>query len=145
MACNKNKNMLTKESLTVNPSSVEFVQIAKGNLYGNGSEQIPKENLIITNNVSWEKLLQKMNLVNGVSTYFNESNIYFKNYIVLAIFDEIKRNGGHTISIKNIVENKNNLIVTMDYGNPNGDLTEVITQPFQIVKIPKTLMPIQFE
>lgn len=145
VACNKNENMLEKEGVTVKPSSVEFVQIAKGNLYGNGGEQIPKENLVITDNESWQKLIQKMNSVNEVSKDFTETNIDFENYTILAIFDDIKRNGGQTVDIKNIEKNENNLIVTIEFPNPDGDLTSVITQPFLIVKIPATLKPILFE
>lgn len=140
VACNKNKNMLIAK-----PSSIEFVQIAKDNLYGNGGEQIPKENLVITNEESWEKLIQKMDSVNNVSKDFTEINIDFENYIILAIFDDIKHNGGHTIDIKDVVENKNNLVVTIEYLNPDGDLTSVMTQPFELVKISITSKPISFE
>jgi len=53
-------------------------------------------------------------------------------------------NGGYTIDITGVVENKNDLTVTIRNLSPNGAVYTVITQPYHIVKIPKTEKRIVF-
>jgi len=134
-SCNKNDDEL---------NLVEFTQIGQNNLYGNGEENIIKQNLVILESNSWNELIDKLNTVNYVSEEFTETNIDFDNFIVIAVFDKIYGNGGHSIDIIKITENENKVIVT----NENilrGDATYVMTQPFHIVKIPKTDKLIIFE
>jgi len=124
--------------------SVNYSLIAQNNLHGNGAENIEKSNLIIENTSSWNDLIDKMNTVNNVSDNFTETDIDFSQYLVIAVFDEIYSNGGHTIDIIKIVENEVNIIITVDK-LLNGDASSVITQPYHIIKIPKTEKPIIFE
>ena len=124
--------------------NVNFSLIGKNELYGNGTENIEKSNLIIENTTSWNDLIDKMNTVNNVSDNFTETDIDFSQYIVIAVFDEIYSNGGHSIDIVDVVENNTNLIVKID-NLMTGDASSVITQPFHIVKIAKTENQIIFE
>jgi hypothetical protein len=123
---------------------IEFTQIGQNNLYGNGNENIPKQNLIISESDSWNQLIDKMNTVNAVSNGFTETDIDFTKYIIIAVFDEIKGNGGHSIDIIKIEENENKVFVIIE-NILKGDATTVMTQPFQIVKIQKTDKLIIFE
>ena len=67
----------------------------------------------------------------------------FKKYIILAVFDSVYRNGGHDLKIS-VVEDNYNVIATIDYQNPNGDFTSIMTQPFEIIKIVKTTKQVIF-
>lgn len=58
ISCNKN-------DLKVGP--LETTLISKGELYGNGQENITKQNLAISNSADWNELMEKMNSVNNVS------------------------------------------------------------------------------
>lgn len=120
-------------SLTISP-----VFIGNGNLFGNGDENITKQNLIISSNKAWTELMNKMNSVNNETDRFIETEIDFSNFILLAVFDEIKMNGGYAIEVTGIVENQNNLTVTIRRLSPKGGAYAVITQPYHIVKIPRT-------
>jgi len=132
-----NLGLMTNCSKTDNVSNqIEFKSIGQGNLYGNGQENIIKENLVISDSNSWNELIDKMNSVNNESDGFTETNIDFSNFIVIAVFDKIYGNGGHSIDITNITENENNVIIKVE-NILKGDLTSVITQPYDIVKIPK--------
>lgn len=124
--------------------NVNFSLIGQSELHGNGAENIEKSNLIIENTTSWNDLIDKMNTVNNVSDNFTETDVDFSQYIVIAVFDEIYSNGGHSIDIVSIVENEINLTVKID-NLMTGDDTQIITQPFHIVKIPKTDKQIIFE
>lgn len=123
---------------------VEFTQIGQNNLYGNGEENITKQNLVILESNSWNELIDILNTVNYVSEEFTETNIDFDNFIVIAVFDKIYGNGGHSIDIIKITENENKVIVTIE-NILEGNDTSIMTQPFHIVKIPKTDKLLIFE
>jgi len=131
IGCNKNDDEFL--SLTISP-----ILIGEGNLYGYGEENITKQNLIISSNETWAELMNKMNSTSNETSNFTETEIDFSHFILLAVFDEIKMNGGYTIEIKSVVENPNNLTVTIRRLSPKGVAPGVITQPYHIVKIPKT-------
>jgi hypothetical protein len=141
---NNRKNYLLYERLHFQSSiSITSVLIAEGELYGNGREGITKQNRVISTKTEWDNLKAKMNSVNKVTDHFTESEIDFTNYQVIAVFDEIKGNGGWSIDISNVTEYANSIIV--DITNlKTGNLTTVITQPFHIVKIPVSKLEIIF-
>lgn len=88
--------------------------------------------------------MTKINSANSETDSFIETEIDFSNFILLAVFDEIKMNGGYTIDITGVVENKNDITVTIRNLSPNGAVYTVINQPYHIVKIPKTEKRIVF-
>ena len=124
--------------------SIESILISKDNLYGNGGEGINKQNIVITDDGVWNDLITQMNTINNVSDNFSETEIDFSEYTVIAVFDEIKGNGGHSLEL-NITSNPENIMVNITDLAPNGNATTVITQPYHIVKIKKTVLPIVFE
>jgi hypothetical protein len=127
-----------------NPTNIKSTLIAKDNLYGNGAEGIAKQNLIISNQTAWDDLITQMNSVNNVSDSFTETNINFSEYTVIATFDEIRGNGGHSLEL-NITSNSENIIVNIIDSVPDGNATTVIAQPFNITKIQNSDLPILFE
>jgi hypothetical protein len=124
-------------------ANVESALIAKGNLYGNGEEGIIQQNIVISNQNSWSDLITQMDSSNNVSDSFLETNIDFSQYRIIAIFDEIKDNGGYLLELS-INSNLDNIIVSI-INDSQGDTSNVITQPFHIVKIQKSNLPIVFE
>lgn len=124
--------------------NVESTLIAKNNLFGNGDEGIIKQNLEITDQNTWDNLISQMNSVNNVSDNFSEIDIDFSQYKVIAIFDEIRGSGGYSLEL-NIKSNSENIIVNVTDVVPEGSALAVITQPFHIVKILNSDLPIIFE
>lgn len=124
--------------------NIESTLIAKGNLFGNGNEGIIEQNIEITDQNTWENLITQMNSVNNVSNNFSETNIDFSQYKIIAIFDKIRGNGGHSLEL-NIISNTENIIVNITDVVPEGHATTVITQPFHIVKISNADLPIIFK
>ena len=125
-------------------TQVQSTLIAKDNLYGNGAEGIVENNMVISDQGTWDNLIAQMDSVNNVSDGFSETNIDFSEYIVIAVFDEIKGSGGHSLEL-NIASNSENVVVTVINVVPEGNATTVITQPFHLVKISNTDLPIIFE
>ena len=124
--------------------NVESTLIAKNNLFGNGDEGIIKQNLEITDQNTWDNLISQMNSVNNVSDNFSEIDIDFSQYKVIAIFGEIRGSGGYSLEL-NIKSNSENIIVNVTDVVPEGSALAVITQPFHIVKILNSDLPIIFE
>jgi len=137
-------SVLSCDNNSLEETPLTMINIYKGELYGNGQENISKQNTVIKNTSDWDELMDKMNSVNNVTERFSETNIDFSNYIIIAVFDEVKMYGGHSIDITSITEHDENIIVSVENLLPGG-LAAVITQPFHIVKIPKTNKPIVFE
>lgn len=123
---------------------IDTVLISKGDLYGNGAEGIVEQNLIITEESTWNNLVIQMNSANNVSDDFTELDIDFNEYDVIAVFDELKANSGHELDL-NITSNSYSIIVTVTDLNPEGNVLGVMTQPYHIVKILKSNLPIVFE
>jgi len=136
MSCSKTHDTTTQ---------VEYSLIGQGNLYGNGQENISKQNLVISDSNSWDALLVKMNSVNNESDNFTENNIDFSNYEIIAIFDSVYGNGGHSVVITEIIENATDIRVYIEKKSEGAVAATVMTQPFQIVKILKTTKQIIFE
>ncbi|MTK06051.1 MAG: hypothetical protein F8N38_05745 [Hungatella sp.] len=125
-------------------NSVTPTIIAKGNLMGNGREQISKQIIVVSDSLGWNRLVTKMNSVNNVSAGFLEKKIDFTQYTVLAIFGDVEGSGGYSIDL-NVFEDNMKVYVEAVYKMPLGSIVSmVITQPYLIVKIPRTQKLIQF-
>jgi hypothetical protein len=126
------------------PREINLEIIGSGNLYGDGFEDILPGNYVITNESTWNILLNKIDINPNTTDSFTTTNIDFNNYQIIAVFDEIRPNPGRTIGIQEIIENQNSIHITVLSLGPGGALN-VITQPFQIVKIPLSSKPIFFQ
>ena len=135
-SCSNDDNNQTAQSTPLN-----FTEIGKGALYGNGSEGIVESNMVIDNTTDWQNLMSQMNSVNNVTDEFSETNIDFNTYIVIAIFLEVKPNGWQ-VEISSIIENVSSIVVSTVEAE---GINLAVTQPFYIVKIPVTNKPIEFE
>ena len=122
---------------------IQPVQIAQGNLYGSGRENIPKQDIVISASAEWASLLEVMNLY-SYNRVVEETEVDFTQHIVIAIFEEVKSNGGWSIDITDVSEYADKIVVTVS-NLKTGDLTSVITQPFHIVKIPATKKTAEFK
>jgi len=122
------------------PREITPVLIGKGDLSGN--ENISQQNLVINTQTDFNVILNKMQ--NYTLNSLTETNIDFNNYTVLAVFDTIKPTYGFYITISDIIENSDSIIVSLV---KEGELTATleVAQPFHIVKIPKTIKPISFQ
>lgn len=115
-------------------TEINFTEIGKGALFGSGQEGISQSKVTISNMSDWQNLISQMDSVNNVSENFTETDINFNEFIVFAIFLEVKGNGWE-IGTENVIENQNNItIITKETEFANS----LITQPFSIVKIHKT-------
>ena len=100
------------------------------------------QNLIIATETEWNILLD--NLPSEFVDNFNEININFNEFIIIALITENQPNTGYSVSINEIIENKNSINVFSEI-HYIGSGYAAIVQPFHIVKIPSTNKEIVFE
>ena len=121
----------------VNKAPIPVQQIGKGNL----RNFTPQNNMVITTSAQWNNLLTTT-LDNVVG--MTQNNVDFNQYMVIAVFDQMYTNGGHSIDIITVDENPQNIVVDIEK-LLTGDATTIPTQPFHIVKIPKNTKPVVFQ
>ncbi len=117
--------------------------IGKGDLYGAGQEGIQQQNTVISDTAVWNELKNKMDSVNNVTGSFTETEINFSEYLIIAAFSDLRPIGGCSIEIKNVVESSESINITIENIIPETG-TAVETQPYHIVKIPRTAKQIVF-
>ncbi|KUJ52636.1 protease complex subunit PrcB family protein [Chryseobacterium sp. JAH] len=134
-SCDDNENNIEyKTPITTQP-------IGKGNLSGS---YVSQQNIVITTTAQWTALLNSLDSVNNISGGFTETNIDFNQFMVIATFDQVFSNGGHSIDIITVDENPQNIVVDLEK-LLTGNATSVVTQPYHIVKIPKSTKPVLFQ
>lgn len=135
-----NYSCTDKDENIESKTPINLQLIGKGELIGNS---LPQQNLVITNSAQWTTLLNTLDANNNVSGGFTETNIDFNQYMVIAVFDQTYLNGGHSIDIMTVNENSQNIEVDVEK-LLQGNVTSIVTQPYHIVKIPKTAKPVIF-
>nr|WP_321232788.1 hypothetical protein [uncultured Psychroserpens sp.] len=122
----------------------EPILIAQDNLYGNGDEGILQQNLVITDQDSWMNLIAQMDSVNNESSNFSEIDINFSEYIIIAVFDHLRTNGGHVIELDIVTDPAYNVTVNIANTISEGGVNTVMTQPYHIVKVPAFVGEVTF-
>jgi hypothetical protein len=122
-------------------AEIEPVLIGKGDIYNFEGFTIP--NRVITSVEEWNELKAAMrDRVYGLDT-FDETDIDFSAYQVIALFDEIRGSSGWSIDITGIVEYSDKIVVSVT-NLKTGNATCVVTQPYHIVRIPASSKEIVF-
>ncbi|MXV38674.1 hypothetical protein GO491_08320 [Flavobacteriaceae bacterium Ap0902] len=126
-------------------AAVDFTTIHQGALTGNGEEGINKQNLVIKTQSDWETLTTQMNTVNNVSDNLTDVDIDFSKYSVIAAFDEVKPNNGYGLEL-NVTSNSQKLFIeTSETLTDEEYVGFVHIQPYHIIKIENSELPIVFE
>ena len=119
-------------------NKIPFQIIVKGNLTGSGNEGVCESSLIIKTKKDWDTLLLKLN-TSKVNLYeFANLSIDFDKNILIACFDGVKSSGGHSIEIVDVIEHRRQLRVFYSKVELEGPSTQAVTQPYVIIKVPKT-------
>ncbi|PPK96639.1 MULTISPECIES: hypothetical protein [Nonlabens] len=125
-------------------TSVPITLISENSLHGNGQEGIIEQNRVITDSVTWNNLIASMDSVNMVSDQFTETIIDFNTYTVIAVFDEVRPSSAYDLEV-HIFQNTSNIIVDVNNINFGENEFNIVQQPFYIVKIENSNLPIVFQ
>ncbi len=126
-----------------NMADVDSELIAQGDLSGIGTEAISNQYFSITNQTEWENFISQIDVTNDVSSGFAEQDIDFSEYVVIAVIDQVRNTSGYSIDLE-ISTNYEKIFIGSNLSSPSPDgvVATVISQPFHIVKIAKTNLPI---
>lgn len=126
-----------------NQSDVSFSTVVQKDLSPSDQKPIAETKVVITDIQAWNAFITKISVVNEESKYFIDTNIDFTKFQIIAVIDQKYLNGGHTIDITKIAENKNNIYVKVEKLH-TGNIATVLTQPYHIVKIAKSSKKVIF-
>lgn len=125
---------------TFTPENITIQTIGIGDLCCSGVQNIPQQNIVITDQMQFNNLITAMDSVNNVSSSFTQTTIDFNSYLVIAVFLEVKPSVWY-VEITNIVEQQNEVEVSY---TETQTILGTVSQPFHIVKTPITSKPIVF-
>lgn len=126
-----------------NQSDVSFSTVVQKDLSPSDQKPIAATKVVITDTQAWNAFITKISVVNEESKYFIDTNIDFTKFQIIAVIDQKYLNGGHTIDITKIAENKNKIYVKVEKLH-TGNIATVLTQPYHIVKIAKSSKEVIF-
>ena len=126
-----------------NMADVDSELISKGDLSGIGTEVISNQYFSFTNQTEWDNFISQIDVTNEVSSGFSEQNIDFSEYVVIAVIDKVRNTSGYSIDLE-ISTNYEKIFIGSNLSSPSPDgvVATVISQPYHIVKIAKTNLPI---
>lgn len=122
------------------PKPVSFTVITKG---GN-SGYTKKERIVIKNKEDFEKMWQ--NLYINFSDKPQVPDVDFEKQTIIGVFFGEYMSGGSSIGVKSVSSNDEGIVVTVEEITPGSNCvtTDVITQPYQIISIPKVTSAVKF-
>lgn len=126
-----------------NQSDISFSTVVQKDLSPSDQKPIAETKVVITDAQAWNAFITKISVVNEESKYFIDTNIDFTKFQIIAVIDQKYLNGGHTIDITKIAENKNKIYVKVEKLH-TGNIATVLTQPYHIVKIAKSSKEVIF-
>lgn len=116
------------------PVVVNFTNISKGELSG---DPITVGNFVIKDMEDWNTFKEEANITTDLV-------VDFSVHEVIAVVDEVYASSGHSIEITSIKKADNKLTVEIKKTETDSGLT-VMTQPFHVVRIDKTGLPVVFK
>lgn len=122
------------------PKPVSFTIVTQG---GN-SGYTKKQRIVVKNKADFENMWQ--NLYINFSDKPAVPDVDFTKQTVIGVFFGEYMSGGSSIGVKSVNANDEGIIVTVEEITPGSNCvtTDVITQPYQIISIPKAISPVKF-
>jgi hypothetical protein len=136
LSCSNNN-----EENSFTPQTITPTLIGKGSLMG--SENIQPQNIVYYDITSWNVILNSIDQFR-LAQFTETTNVDFNNFQLIAVFDNVYPSPKYDVSISNITENENNIIVTVTK-TLNPSIVAIVDQKFHIVKIPKSTKPVVFQ
>ncbi|MNK16430.1 hypothetical protein D3C87_345940 [compost metagenome] len=116
------------------PVVINLTNISKGELSG---DPITVGNFVIKDMEDWNTFKEEANITTDLV-------VDFSVHEVIAVVDKVYPSSGHSIEITSIKKVDNKLTVEIKKTETDSGLT-VMTQPFHVVRIDKTGLPVVFK
>lgn len=121
---------------------IPFTVVAEGDTAADYPDQ---QGVVIGSPAEWEAVWEQLHRYTIPQPALPEMD--FTQHTVLAVFAGEKRSGGYTIRVERVTQTDQAVIVhvTETAPGPRDITTALITYPYQVVKIPRTSLPVHFE
>jgi len=132
------------------PITITPVLIEEG-IGGFGNSSGKEEIFVIKTEEEWDNLMCFRSqfcddsCVTACRRDLAEKNINFDMSQVIAVIDEVRPSTGWRINIVSIKEYSDDIVVNIYIKVPKGTELDMLTQPYQIVKIPVTSKDVVFK
>lgn len=124
------------------PIAIEFELVRKGAFDG---EQVAPDNFVINSQEEWDTFIEVVSAGHGNISWAN-MELDFNNKTYIASLDDWHPHGGHATEIISIAKENGTLNVAIEDFDPAEDepVPLIYCQPFHIVEIEKTALPVLF-
>ena len=128
--------------VSVAGEEVPFVIIDEGDSYSGFAEQ---QGVVVYSTEEWEKLWKQVHASIVPTPELPE--VDFDQQIIVAVFAGEKPSGGYTVKVDRILQTDEavTVYVVEDSPEPEEMTITVISYPYQMVKMPYTDLPVDFE
>ncbi len=111
---------------------------------GTSSHYDEKEDLVIKDESTWKAVWEKH--ISNRDPQPELPNVDFSNEMVIAVFNDIKPSGGYSVEILMVKDKPDRVEVFLIERSPSPEeiVTSALTQPYHIIKIPKSDKQIYF-
>ncbi len=120
-------------------SAVEFSTVAEGT---HAAGITGKVNEVFTDQASFYAFWKLVSA--GTTPEPAAPAIDFAKDMVIAVFPGQMNSGGYTVEITEVTSDRKKLMVTVVVTKPTGFATTVMTQPYHIIKVKKTELPVDY-
>lgn len=121
-------------------TAVEFATVAEGD---HAAGITAKVNEVFTDQASFDVFWKLISA--GTTPEPAAPAVDFTKDMVIAVSPGEMSSGGYTVEITKVTSDGKKLIVTVVVTKPTGFATTVMTQPYHIVKLEKTDLPVEYK
>ena len=122
-------------------AKVDYEVVQTGVFYGDGQEGLQEGGFVIGGKEEFQEFMKKANSVNET---VNTVDIDFEKEQLLVYVDRVRPSAGHSLNPDVIYETNDVITVNLILEKPDGIASEVITQPFIILKITRSQSKVDF-
>ena len=133
-----------EEIIDDTPKQVSFAVISQNEFHAGIGNKLLDVNLVVSSNDAWTDLKNKMGLTDDDFLGLSEEEIDFSKHQIIAVFDKTHGSGRWSIDITEITEYLDKIVVSVS-NLKTGEKVPEISSPYQIVKIPGSEKPVEFE
>jgi hypothetical protein len=142
-SCKSKKNASSGSNTeTMQQEKVSYNDITAGILYGAGEEGLENGIYIANNESEARQLFNQFNSINATVDMNLLQTVDFEKNSMVVICDAVRGSGGHSFAIKQIKKDDHNIYIYTESKAPEGPASMVITQPFIIIEMESSNLPI---
>lgn len=144
--CNNSKKVSESKSSESNlensHSFINYNIVYEGVLYGAGQEGLEQGVKEARNEQDYNSIIRKMQLKDDKISDYSEH--IFEDTMFVFLFDKVRNTGGYKLEVVDVQKSDDQIIFNVSSKAPDDNAPSVIAQPYLIIVIEKTSLPINY-